>query len=209
MGLIYNRQTERTMPDERNLVATAILDFADADLTALARELRTAYPVDREVVRAAHAEITRRVSPVYTIDELQPASLTLRKSKGSCSQRMAILEALARAAGIATRARVLWVAGRFWYRRFHPVFSFSFPGAFYWFGLNSGFRTTGSEWKRFSARLTSLPRLARTFSSTTAKPYLMRLPARPSISVAGPARRAAASMLLSSCRWRRWHLRLA
>ena len=127
MGLIYNRQTERTMPDERNLVATAILDFADADLTALARELRTAYPVDREVVRAAHAEITRRVSPVYTIDELQPASLTLRKSKGSCSQRMAILEALARAAGIATRARVLWVAGRFWYRRFHPVFSFFIP----------------------------------------------------------------------------------
>lgn len=127
MGLIYNRQTERTMPDESNLVATAILDFADRNVAALARELRVLHPVDREFVRAAHAEITRRVRPVYSLDELQPASLTLRKSRGSCSQRMAVLEALARAAGIATRAHVLWVAGRFWYRRFVPLFSIFIP----------------------------------------------------------------------------------
>ena len=115
------------MPDESNLVATAILDFADRDVAALARELRAAHPVDRDFVRAAHAEITRRVRPVYSLDELQPASLTLRKGSGSCSQRMAVLEALARAAGIATRVRVLWVAGRFWYPRFVPIFSVFMP----------------------------------------------------------------------------------
>lgn len=106
------------MPDEHNLIATPILDFGDGDLAALARNLRTARPLDGDFLRAAHAEVARRVRPVYSVDELQPASVTLRKGAGSCSQRMAVLEALARAAGIATRVRVLWVAGRFWYPRF-------------------------------------------------------------------------------------------
>jgi transglutaminase-like putative cysteine protease len=115
------------MPDERNLAATAILDFGDRGLAALACELRAACPVDRDLVRAAHAEITHRVRPVYSLDELQPASLTLRKGKGSCSQRIAVLEALARAGGIATRVHVLWVAGRFWYPRFAPLFAIFIP----------------------------------------------------------------------------------
>jgi len=42
----------------------------------------------------------------------------LRDRRGSCSQRMACLEAVARAAGIPTRVRALKVSGTFWYPRF-------------------------------------------------------------------------------------------
>lgn len=64
------------------------------------------------------------VKPIYTVNELQPASHTLRKRMGSCSQRMACLEALSRAAGIATRSRALRVSGRFWYPRFRGLSMF-------------------------------------------------------------------------------------
>ncbi len=40
------------------------------------------------------------------------------ESAGSCSRRMACLEAIARAAGIPTRVRALHVRGTFWYPRF-------------------------------------------------------------------------------------------
>jgi hypothetical protein len=55
---------------------------------------------------------------VYSVNEWQPVSKTLQKKKGSCSQRMACLEAIARAVGISTRVRALHVSGRFWYPRF-------------------------------------------------------------------------------------------
>jgi hypothetical protein len=59
------------------------------------------------------------VRPVYSVvNEWQPVSQTLQKKKGSCSQRMACLEAVSRAAGIPTRVRALYVRGSFWYSRF-------------------------------------------------------------------------------------------
>jgi hypothetical protein len=56
--------------------------------------------------------------PGYTVLERQPVSVTLTRRQGSCSQRLASLEALARWRGVRTRVRPLWVAGAFWNRRF-------------------------------------------------------------------------------------------
>ncbi|HKW16644.1 MAG TPA: transglutaminase-like domain-containing protein [Terriglobales bacterium] len=55
---------------------------------------------------------------MYTVDEWQPASVTLRKGRGSCSQRAALLEAVARTAGVPTRVHAFFVKGSFWYPRF-------------------------------------------------------------------------------------------
>lgn len=56
----------------------------------------------------------------------QPASRTLTRGRGSCSQRLAVLEAVARSADIATRSRGLLVDGSFWYPRF-PRLRFAVP----------------------------------------------------------------------------------
>jgi hypothetical protein len=72
----------------------------------------------RDFVQAAHARLVSLVRPVYSVREWQPASQTLRSGKGSCSQRMACLEAIARAGGVPTRVRALNLAGSFWYPRF-------------------------------------------------------------------------------------------
>ncbi|GGO79654.1 hypothetical protein GCM10012289_64440 [Nonomuraea cavernae] len=66
----------------------------------------------------AHRLVAARVRPVYGLDERQPVSTTLALGRGSCSQRLAVLEAVARATGIPTRVRGLLVDGRFWYPRF-------------------------------------------------------------------------------------------
>lgn len=115
------------MVQEQNLVATSILDFDTTEVRAMARRLRPLHAEDQDYLRACHAEIIRRVSPIYTVNEWQPASITLRKAQGSCSQRLALLEALARAAGIPTQVRVLWVSGRFWYPRFSAFFRLFIP----------------------------------------------------------------------------------
>ncbi len=73
---------------------------------------------DRDLLVAAHRLITARVRPVYAMNEKQPVSRTLLLERGSCSQRLALLEAVARAGGIASRVRGLLVDGRFWYPRF-------------------------------------------------------------------------------------------
>lgn len=52
------------------------------------------------------------------MDESCAASHTLRRGRGSCSERLAVVEAAARAIGISTRVRGLLVAGQFWYPRF-------------------------------------------------------------------------------------------
>ncbi|MFE4502287.1 transglutaminase domain-containing protein [Rhodococcus sp. NPDC056743] len=51
---------------------------------------------------------------MYGLDDTQPASTTLRRGRGSCSQRLAVLEALARRRGIATRVEGLILRGEFW-----------------------------------------------------------------------------------------------
>lgn len=104
-----------------NLAATAILDFEHPRVRALANELGAGDPSPREYARRAHRAISERVRPVYTVDELQPVSATLAKGRGACSQRLACVEALARARGVGTRVRALRVDGRFWAPRFGPM----------------------------------------------------------------------------------------
>jgi len=99
-----------------NLAPTPILDHEHPRVRAIADSLAAGAPRSR--LREAHRRLQAAVRPVYTLDELQPASVTLAKARGSCSQRIACLEAVARADGVPTRVRALLVSGRFWYPRF-------------------------------------------------------------------------------------------
>jgi hypothetical protein len=69
-------------------------------------------------LRHAHRWISSAVRPVYSVTETRQVSEILRLGRGSCSQRMAVLEAVARAWGVPTRVRGLLVDGAFWYPRF-------------------------------------------------------------------------------------------
>lgn len=100
-----------------NLVLTPILDYEHPAVQAVVATFRTMQP-PRAQLQAAHRHLATTIGPVYTVDDVQPVSVTLQKGRGSCSQRMACLEAIARANGIGTRVRALWVDGRFWYPRF-------------------------------------------------------------------------------------------
>ncbi|MFT4010161.1 MAG: hypothetical protein QM655_08990 [Nocardioidaceae bacterium] len=97
--------------------ATAILDWASPEVRGLLAEI-SGTPDRRVLLQQAHRLVSARVSPRYAIEEIQPASVTLRRGRGSCSQRLAVLEAVARGAGMRTRVRGLLVAGEFWYARF-------------------------------------------------------------------------------------------
>ncbi|MFJ3881638.1 transglutaminase domain-containing protein [Streptomyces sp. NPDC090077] len=98
---------------------TRILDWRDPRVGALVRSLELpAGPADVETLRRVHAWIAATVRPVYSVQDERPVSEVLRRGRGSCSQRMALLEAVARATGTATRVRGLVVDGRFWYPRF-------------------------------------------------------------------------------------------
>ncbi|MFE7838469.1 transglutaminase domain-containing protein [Streptomyces sp. NPDC057474] len=97
--------------------ATAILDHDDPLVGAVARRvLSEATP--RDALRTAHRLIARDVRPVYSVEDRRRVSRTLRLGRGSCSQRMAALEAVARAVRVRTRVRGLLVDGTFWYPRF-------------------------------------------------------------------------------------------
>ncbi|GAA3107607.1 hypothetical protein GCM10010449_33070 [Streptomyces rectiviolaceus] len=69
-------------------------------------------------LRRAHGRIAATVRPVYSVHDERPVSEVLRRGRGSCSQRLAILESVARASGVATRVRGLLVDGAFWHPRF-------------------------------------------------------------------------------------------
>src|SRR5262249_1443952 len=69
-------------------------------------------------LRRAPRWISAEVRPVYSVEEARPASPARRLRRGSCSQRMAVLEAVARAWGVPSRVRGLVVDGTFWYPRF-------------------------------------------------------------------------------------------
>ncbi|MFK0258537.1 transglutaminase domain-containing protein [Streptomyces sp. NPDC090445] len=110
---------------------TPILDWEHPQVTALLAELAddTEVEADPESVtggpshqvaalRRAHRRISRTVRPVYSVQDERPVSQVLRRGRGSCSQRLAVLEAVARASGTATRVRGLVVDGSFWYPRF-------------------------------------------------------------------------------------------
>lgn len=100
---------------------TPILDGGDPVLLDLGARLRAGAGSDLEFLREAHRWIQQRIRPVYSLNETQPASVTLAKGRGSCSQRIALLEALARGAGIATRSEALLIHGSFWHPRFRHL----------------------------------------------------------------------------------------
>lgn len=104
--------------EDPHLRPTAILDYQSERVQEAISQLPGASQTPLDYLRAAHRFLQANVAPVYTVDELQPTSITLMKRKGSCSQRFACLESFARARGIPTRVRGLWIAGRFWARRF-------------------------------------------------------------------------------------------
>ncbi|MCX4696368.1 transglutaminase-like domain-containing protein [Streptomyces sp. NBC_01408] len=117
---------------------TRILDWRDPRVAALVRDLGAApaagaqagsaepadpaEPADAvrqiEALYRAHRWIATAVRPVYSVQDERPVSEVLRLGRGSCSQRMAVLEAVARASGVPTRVRGLLVDGTFWYPRF-------------------------------------------------------------------------------------------
>ncbi len=103
--------------DDATLKATPILDYADARIQAVVTRLGELRPPLHEFIRIAHRHISDVMRPIYSIAETQPTSETFRVNGGSCSQRMACLEALARAYGIPTRARALWLDKTFWAER--------------------------------------------------------------------------------------------
>jgi transglutaminase superfamily protein len=109
----------RYVISEEYLQRTPILNKDHLLIISLVDELMTEHTgKDREFLQAAHQWLAQHLRPVYTLNERQPASTTLARGCGSCSQRMAVLEAVARAAGIATRSRALWIDGQFWRSRF-------------------------------------------------------------------------------------------
>ena len=112
-----------------SVAPTPTLDWRSVAVQSLLRELDAAGSDDggdRAFLIRAHGLIAARVRPVYALDDAQPASRTLVRSRGSCSQRLAVLEAVARGAGIQTRVRGLLIDGRFWYPRF-PQLRFAVP----------------------------------------------------------------------------------
>ncbi|KAA2254519.1 transglutaminase domain-containing protein [Solihabitans fulvus] len=109
------------------VAATAILNWRHPRVAALLDVVRRHEPADAaELLRVAHHVIADTVRPVYSVDDAQPVSRTLRRGRGSCSQRLAALEAVARASGVPTRVRGLLVDGSFWYPRF-PRLRFLVP----------------------------------------------------------------------------------
>ncbi|MPY65064.1 transglutaminase domain-containing protein, partial [Streptomyces spongiae] len=110
---------EHTEAVEGSTCPTRILDWRHPRITSLTsrvEETRPASPLD--ALRTAHGIIAREIRPVYSVDDRRRASRTLALGRGSCSQRMAVLEAVARASGVPTRVRGLLVDGSFWYPRF-------------------------------------------------------------------------------------------
>ena len=112
-----NRQIDAT-----HLRPTPILNSKHPLLVNFTQELLTKGSVnERTFLQIAHRQLLERLSPIYTLKERQSASTTFVQKCGSCSQRMAVLEAVARGAGIGTRSRALWIKGQFWSSRFQHL----------------------------------------------------------------------------------------
>jgi hypothetical protein len=107
-----------TEPQPANLRPTAILDSNHPEVLRLAHTLSKKSLPNLIWLQALHTYLVKTLDPVYSLNEWQPASTTLLKGRGSCSQRMACLEAVARAAGVATRVQAFRVKGEFWFPRF-------------------------------------------------------------------------------------------
>lgn len=104
------------MPDA-TLQATPILDYESPAVQKVLGTLSEGQPSPRAFVQRAHLHLSDVMRPIYSVDDKQAASETIRVNGGSCAQRMACLEALARGFGIRTRVRGLWLAKKFWKER--------------------------------------------------------------------------------------------
>lgn len=103
--------------DDATLRPTHILDYPSPMVQQVLKLLSEDRPSPRAFVQKAHLHISDVMRPIYSVAEKQPASVTMTLNGGSCSQRMACLEALARAYGIPTRVRGLWLRKDFWKER--------------------------------------------------------------------------------------------
>lgn len=109
------------------VASTAILDWRHWRVGRLLEQVQVHKPEDMlDLLRIAHRRIAEEIRPVYSLEERRPVSQVLRRGRGSCSQRLAVLEAVARASGVPTRVRGLLVDGAFWYPRF-PRFRLLVP----------------------------------------------------------------------------------
>lgn len=108
------------MKHDMNLIASPIMDYKHIEFEQVVFHLNqiNGNKQKRFWLQKAYEYIETTIRPVYSLDEFQPASLTMQKKRGSCSQRLACLETLARAHRIPTRVRGLWIQGEFWYPRF-------------------------------------------------------------------------------------------
>jgi len=116
-------------PREQGSTApTRILDHESVAITDLVVRSRAGASGgdDVAVLEAAHSIIRAEVRAVYALSETTPASRTLTRGFGSCSQRLAILESAARSLGVSTRVRALLIDRAFWYPRF-PRIWFALP----------------------------------------------------------------------------------
>lgn len=104
--------------------ASAILDWGHLRVEQLYTDITHDAMSEREFLMVAHRAIQQKVRAVYALDDTQPVSVTLGRGRGSCSQRLAVLEALARRHGITTRVTGLILRGEFWYPRFRRLHAF-------------------------------------------------------------------------------------
>lgn len=120
--MLSEEDVSRTAADG-STAQTPILDHRSAAVTTLVDRARdAAVSTDpRSVLQAAHRIIATEISPVYALDETVPASRILARGTGSCSQRLAVLESVARAIAVRTRVRALLIDASFWFDRFGPA----------------------------------------------------------------------------------------
>ena len=118
--------TATVTPVEANLASTNILNHKHPAVKLVVDQLSASQPTQRAFVQAAHRYLGEKMKAVYSIDEERPVSETLRLNTGSCGQRMAATEALARGYGVPTRVRALWLDHNFWNSRL-PLLRFFLP----------------------------------------------------------------------------------
>jgi hypothetical protein len=103
--------------DDPNLMATPILDYTCPEIQQILARLVDEQLTPRGFVQKAHQHLSDVMRPIYSVSETQSVAKTVQLNGGSCSQRMACLEALARAYGVKTRVRGLWLTKQFWKER--------------------------------------------------------------------------------------------
>jgi hypothetical protein len=87
-----NRREAETSEANGGIEPTAILDWRSPEVRALTAELGSA-DHGRDLLQRAHSVIAAKVRPVYAVDDARSVSRTLAVGRGSCSQRLAVLEA--------------------------------------------------------------------------------------------------------------------